>query len=37
MILDVMWHWTAPHACNAVHAARVWIPAAAIGANYPAR
>ena len=37
MLLDVMWHWTSPHGCDAVHRQPVWIPAAAISANFPAR
>ena len=37
VLLDVMWHWTSPHACKAVHAQPVWIPASAISANFPAR
>jgi hypothetical protein len=34
-LLDVFWQWTPPAECRAIHQQPVWIPAAAIGANYP--
>ncbi len=36
-LLDVMWYWTDKRRCDAVHTQPVWIPAAAISANYPVK
>jgi hypothetical protein len=34
-LLDVFWHWAPPSECKAIHQQPVWIPAGAIGSEYP--
>jgi hypothetical protein len=34
-LLDVFWQWAPPSECKAIHQQPVWIPADAVGANYP--
>jgi hypothetical protein len=34
-VLDAFWQWTDPKRCDAIHREPVWIPSAAIDANYP--
>jgi hypothetical protein len=34
-LLDVFWKWAPPSECKAIHHEPVWIPAAAIAADYP--
>jgi hypothetical protein len=36
-LLDALWRWAAPVKCAAVHQGPVWIEAAAIGRDYPAK
>jgi hypothetical protein len=37
VLLDVMWRWGPPNHCDAIHSGPVWIDAAAVGTDYPAR
>ena len=36
-LLDVMWHWTAPQRCDAVHQEPVWVLRSAVSSDYPPR
>ena len=36
-VLDALWHWAAPAKCGAIREGPVWIEAAAISRDYPAR
>ena len=34
-LLDALWHWTGPRACEAIRRGAVWVDARAIGTRYP--
>ena len=36
-VLDALWHWTSPATCAAAHQGPVWIKAAVVSRDYPAR
>jgi hypothetical protein len=36
-VLDALWHWATPRHCAPIKTGAVWIPANAIGRDYPAR
>jgi hypothetical protein len=35
VLLDIMWQWAPPNACEAIHKGTVWIDASAIGSSRP--
>jgi hypothetical protein len=34
-VLDALWRWTGDARCDAIHTQPVWVPAEALGTEYP--